>query len=108
VIFWKDFILDDAGLGPVLSPDLFLDSVEVRRDLRVTRSRVMEDASTRALIQETRRDAESFRNANTGCVRETTLTEVSDPDMESQLETNASSHTEVGSEFAGTRLRGAG
>jgi len=99
VIFWKDFVLDDNGLGPVLVD---------RRDLRVTRSRVMEDASARALIQETRRDAESFRNANTGSVRETTWSQDHAQDPESQLETNASSHTEVGSELAGTRLRGAG
>lgn len=108
MIFWKDFILDDDGLGPVLSPDLFAGLEIVRRDLRVTRSRVMEDASARALIQETRRDAEPFRNANTGCVRETTWTKVHDQGQESNLETNASSHTEVGSEPAGTRLRGAG
>jgi hypothetical protein len=108
VIFWKDFVLDDGGLGPVLSPDLFSDLVKDRRDLRVTRSRVKEDASAQALIQETRRDAEPFRNANTGCVRETTWTQVHDQGMESQLETNAPSHTEVGSEPAGKRLRGAG
>ena len=98
MIFWKDFILDDNGLGPVLQD---------RRDLRVTRSRVMEDASARALIQETRRDAEPFRNANTGCVRETTWSKDHDQGQESLLETNASSHTEVGSEFAGPRPRGA-
>ena len=108
MIFWKDFGLDDGGLGPVLSPDLFSDLVKDRRDLRVTRSRVKEDASARALIQETRRDAEPFRNANTGCVRETTWTQVHDQGQESQLETNASSHTEVGSEPAGSRLGGAG
>jgi hypothetical protein len=99
VIFWKDFILDDDGLGPLLKD---------RRDLRVTRSRVMEDASAQALIQETGRDTELFRAANTGCVRDSTWTQVYDPSMESNLETNASSHTEVGSELAGTRLRGAG
>jgi len=99
VIFWKDFVLDDSGLGPVLKD---------RRDLRVTRSRVMEDASARALIQETRRDAELFRAANTGCVRDSTWTNVHDQSLESNLETNASSHTEVGSEPAGPRLRGAG
>ena len=108
MIFWKDFILDSDGLGPVLSPELFSGLEKDRRDLRVTRSRVMEDASARALIQETRRDAETFRNANTGCVRETTWTPVHARVQESLLETNASSHTEVGSEPAGTRLRGAG
>ena len=108
MILWKDFVLDDAGLGPVLSPELFASSEQYRRDLRVNRSRVKEDASARALIQETRRDAEPFRNANTGGVRETTWMEIHDQGVESQLETNASSHTEVGSEPAGQRLRGTG
>lgn len=108
MIFWKDFILDDGGLGPLLSPELFSSLEKDRRDLRVTRSRVMEDASAQALIQETRRDAEPFRNANTGCVRETTWTQVHAPGQESNLETNASSHTEVGSEPAGPQRRGVG
>lgn len=96
MIFWKDFILDDDGLGPLLKD---------RRDLRVTRSRVKEDASARALIQETRRDAEPFRNANTGCVRETTWTKVHDQGQESNLETNAPSHMEVETELAGPQRR---
>ncbi len=107
MILWKDFILDD-GLGPVLSPELFSGMEKVRRDLRVARSRVMEDASALALIQETRREFEPPHAANTGCVRDMTWTQVQAPGTESNLETNADSHTEVGSELAGMRLRGAG
>ena len=98
MILWKDFVLDNS-LGPVLID---------RRDLRVTRSRVMEDASPLALIQETRREFEPLHAANTGCVRDMTWTQVQAPGTESNLETNADSHTEVGSELAGMRPRGAG
>ncbi len=98
MILWKDFVLDDA-LGPVL-----LD----RDNLRVTRSRVMEDASARALIQETRRDAQPLSATNTGCVRGASWTEVHAPGSESNLETNAPSYTEVGNELAGLSLSGVG
>jgi hypothetical protein len=75
VILWKDFIIDD-GFGPVLSPEIFSGMEEVRRDRRVTRSRVMDDASAVALIQETRREDEPLRMTNTGCVRDSSWTKV--------------------------------
>lgn len=108
MIFWKDFILDDDGLGPLLSSELFIGMNTVRRDLHVTRSRVMEDARPRTLIQETRREAEPLHVTNTGCVRDMTWTQVQAPGADSNLETNVLSHMEVENGFAGTRLRGVG
>lgn len=108
MIFWKDFILDD-GLGPVLSPDLFSGLEEVRRDLRVNRSRVKDDASVRTSIQETRREDELLRGTNTGCVRTASWTKVQAQGMASiDLETDVSSHMEVENEGTESRQRGAG
>ncbi len=98
MIFWKDFILDDS-LGPVLKDS---------RGLNANRSRIKEDASARALIQETRREAEPLSATNTGCVRDTAWTKVQVQGLDSNLEDNASSHRDVESEFAQLRPRGAG
>lgn len=108
MIFWKDFILDD-GLGPVLSPELFSGAEKVRRDLRVNRSRVKDDASARVLIQETRREDEPLRATNTGCVRNASWTKVQAQGTNStDLETNAPSHMDVGNDGTKSRQRGAG
>lgn len=98
MIFWKDFILDSVH-GPLLTDC---------RDLHVTRSRVREDATQRALIQETRRESEPLQVTNTGCVRELSRTKVQAPGFESNLETNALSHMEVENENADAQLRGVG
>lgn len=108
MIFWKDFILDDDGLGPFLSPELFIGMNTARRDLHVTRTRVMEDAKPGTLIQETRREADPLHFTNTGCVRDMTWTQVQAPGADSNLETNVLPHMDVEYGFAGTRLRGAG
>jgi len=107
VIFWKDFILDD-GLGPVLSPGIFSGDKKVRRSLNASRSRIKDDASARALIQETRRDAEPLSATNTGCGPDTAWTKVQVQGMEANLEDNASSHMDVESDLAKLRPRGAG
>ncbi len=107
MIFWKDFILDD-GLGPVLSPEIFSGESKVRRDLNASRSRIKDDASAMALIQETRREAKPLSTTNTGCVRDAGWTEVQNKGVDSNLETNASSHMDVENELAQSRLRGVG
>ncbi len=98
MIFWKDFILDDS-LGPVLKD---------YRSLDASRSSVMDDASKKALIQETRREAEPLSATNTGCVRDTAWTKVQVQGLDSNLETNAATHRDVESDFAQLRPRGAG
>lgn len=107
MIIWKDFILDD-GLGPVLSPELFAGMEKVRRGQTASRSRVTDDASAKALIQETRREVASLNATNTGCVRDVPRTDVRDPDAISNLEDDASSHRDVENELAVPRLRGVG
>ena len=98
MILWKDFVLDDV-LGALLNDC---------RDLHVTPSRVREDASTRALIQETRREAKPLQVTNTGCVRDLSRTQVQAPGSDSNLETNAFCHRDVGNEFADARSREVG
>jgi hypothetical protein len=99
VILWKDFVLDDS-LGPILVD---------RRDLGATRSRVREDASAVALIQETRREDEPLRETNTGCVRSASWTKVQAPGKDSDLETNAATHhMDVESASTRSRLQGVG
>ena len=98
MILWKDFLLDDV-LGAVLHDN---------RDLPMTRSSVMEDANTRVLIQETRREALPLQVTNTGCVRDLTQTSVRAQGFESNLETNTLSHRDVASEFADLRSREVG
>lgn len=98
MILWKDFIIDDS-FGPVLKDS---------RSLDASRSSIKDDARQKALIQETRREAEPLSGTNTGCVRDTAWTKVHAQGLDSNLETNAFSHRDVENGLAQLRPRGAG